>query len=416
VPTGPRQAVGRFLDEHLALGAILVEAGADGEGFAMGAVLRRPGQVRVIAVGTRAHALAELRRQAERAGQAAVLETLRAGLGARVAPALADAPPRTTLDALLAERRELAGRVFLCLGAGVRVDEAIAGAMDLIAQRRLAAIIWRTAMDGGPDAARRAGVLDNLARLGFGHFRLPDDDLGGKLMPYVSLPEPATVFSLSPSIERRAGYVGAPSGGAPLLEEPRYALLDAAQRRARTAALAAARGTDAARWADPANLAEGAEERARLAGPHLVLPGRAEATVLDLGAGLLRLERHLPEGTRYVPADLALRSADTVLVDLNQGEFPAGTFDAVAMLDVLEFVHDAPGLLQRARAASGRLVLSYRLSDGCDAEARAESGWFNAFTRSVLESHLAIAGWMVARHQRAGPYDLFVCEAADAGA
>ncbi|MCC6467221.1 MAG: tetratricopeptide repeat protein [Alphaproteobacteria bacterium] len=413
-PAGPRQAVRSFLHEHVAPGDILAEVG--GDGFALGAALRHAGRVRVLAFGLDGQELAALGEKADRAGIAAAVETLRAGLGARTSPAHATAAPRTTLDAVLRDRADLTGRIFLCLSAGERAAEIVAGAMDLLAKGRIAAMLWRADASDPADAARQTGLLDDLARLGFGHYRLPDDDLGGKLLPYVALHEPATVFSLARGFERRAGYVGAPRDGMPLLEGKRFAALDPAQRRARTAALALKRGTDAARWADPASLGDGAEHRASFAGPHLVPAGAGNPGVLDLGAGLMRLARHLPPAARYVPADLALRSADTLLVDLNQGEFPAGSFDAVAMLDVLEFVHDAPGLLQRARAASPRLVLTYRLSDGADHGARAEAGWFNAFTRSVLESHLAIAGWVVGAHHRSGPYDLFVCDAADPGA
>jgi len=412
---GPRHAVRRFLEEHVAPVDVLVEAGAGREGYALGVARRHAGQLRAILVETQADMLEALRKEAEGAGLVGAVETLRAGLGAKASPPRAAIAPRTTVDALLRDRPDRAGRVFLCLGTGERVGEIVAGAMDLLAQRRIAAILWRAEAEDGAAGARVDALLDDLAAVGFGHFRLPDDDLGGRLMPYVRLAEPATVFSLAPGIERRSGYVGAPRGGQPLLDGPRYASLDTAQRRARTAALAARRSTDAARWADPANLEDGAEERALLAAPHLLRAGAHEAVVLDLGCGLQRLAHHLPRGTRYVPADLALRGADTVLIDLNQGEFPPGAFDSVAMLDVLEFVHDAAGLLQRARAASGRLVLTYRLSDGYDHDQRAEAGWFNAFSRSVLESHLAIAGWLVGAHHRAGPYDLFVCNAADTG-
>ncbi|MCC7045593.1 MAG: glycosyltransferase family protein [Alphaproteobacteria bacterium] len=411
-PAGPRQAVRSFLHEHVAPGDIVVEVGSGDEGLALGAAMRHPGQVRVLAFGLQGEWQTELRARAERAGIAAAVETLRAGLGARTSPAHATVAPRTTLDAVLRDRAELTGRIFLCLSAGERAAEIVAGAMDLLAKGRIAALLWRADASDQMDAARQTGLLGDLARLGFGHFRLPDDDLGGKLLPYVALPEPATVFSLARGFERRAGYVGAPRGGMPLLEGRRFATLDPAQRRARTAVLVRARGTDAARWADPASLEDGAEHRASFAGPHLVPAGAGDPRVLDLGAGLMRLARHLPPAARYVPTDLALRSADTLLVDLNQGDFPAGSFEAVAMLDVLEFMHDAPGLLQRARTASPRLVLTYRLSDGTDHDARAEAGWFNAFTRSVLESHLAIAGWVVGAHHRSGPYDLFVCDAA----
>lgn len=407
--SGPT-AVAAFLRAQLDPQSLLVDVGAGLHGL-IDALPGRgaEGGMQAIAIGTDASALAALRAAAEEAGMAGAVETVHAGLGAKSVPAASEAPPQTTLDTLLADRGDLAGRrLLLHLGPDLRMAEIVAGALDLLAQQRIAALLWHAdpGQFAGAGAERWTRLLDSLSQLGFRHFRLPHDARGGKLVPYVPLPEATTVFSLARGVTAAGAYVGAgdPEGGID------YATLDAATRHDRTALLMAKHGTDVGRWAHASSLAAGAEERAALAAPHLAGAGG----VLDLGAGLMALQRHLPPETRYVPADLVKRRADTVLVDLNQGDFPEGSFGAVAMLDVLQFVHDGAGVLARARAAARRLVLIYPLSDGQDTEQRVEAGWFNAFSRATLESQLARAGWAVALHRQEDGYDLFVCDAAGA--
>lgn len=409
-------ALRRFLDEHLEPGDTLVDLGVGMGLFALAAASRHEGRVHVIALDPDAERLADLRRAADQssAGQTTIgpsIETVHATLGAKVVASRGGAAPVVTLDGLLNDRPACSGRVFLRLDSGGREPEIVAGGIDLLAQGRIAAMLWRrgAAYDEPAVAVRFTRLIDDLGALGFRHFRLPDDNLGGPLVPYAPLAEPATIFTLPRGFERKREYSNRSPTARASGDDRRYAALDPAQRKARTAALKLAATSDASRWADPANLEDGARERAALAAPHLAGARR----LLDLGAGATRLKDHRPAGTTYIPADLVPRTGDSIVIDLNQGDFPAGLFDAVALLEVLEFLHDPLAVMKRAHDAAGRLVLTYRLSEGGDADARAAAGWFNAFNRSELEAQLAMAGWVVVTHRREGAYDLFVCHGAD---
>src|SRR5690606_6161085 len=129
-----------------------------------------------------------------------------------------------------------------------------------------------------------------------------------------------------------------PLSGTAFLRRPRR------ERSRATLRLRGLKQTDAERWARPDNL-DVSWERLPLAAAPLIPPG---ARVLDLGAGREALERHLPADAVYVPADVVARTPRTVVVDVNAGEFPEGTYDVVVMLGLLEYVHDVPALLRRA--------------------------------------------------------------------
>jgi len=134
-----------------------------------------------------------------------------------------------------------------------------------------------------------------------------------------------------------------------------------------------------------------AEERAKAAAPLLPVKGR----VLDLGAGSMRLKAALAQGIDYVAADLVPWTAVTVPVDLNQGQFPQGRFDAIALLEVLEFLHEPLTVLKTCREASDSLVLTYRLRTKEKVSARRAQGWFNDFDEKGLRRLLDEAGWRI---------------------
>lgn len=177
-------------------------------------------------------------------------------------------------------------------------------------------------------------------------------------------------------------------------------------RRARSRATLRLRGlkqTDTERWSHPDNL-DRSWERLPLAAAPLIPPG---ARVLDLGAGHEALERHLPADVVYVPADVVARTPRTVVVDVNAGEFPEGTYDVVVMLGLLEYVHDVPALLRRAAGAASTLVASYCTVTRWDRERRLEKGWFNDLALSDLLDTLKATGWLVAWAGRLDSFEYF---------
>src|SRR5690606_18515194 len=90
------------------------------------------------------------------------------------------------------------------------------------------------------------------------------------------------------------------------------------ERIAATRHLRRSGATDLDRWSVGENL-DRAWERRVVAAADLIAPG---SSVVDLGAGRQALARHLPAGATYTPADVVPRSPDTVIVDVNAGQFP----------------------------------------------------------------------------------------------
>ena len=168
--------------------------------------------------------------------------------------------------------------------------------------------------------------------------------------------------------------------------------LDAAQRRELTAAAVAERRTLLERWKHIDQEGTAAwDERAGVAASML----DDVASVLDLGCGLMYLERHLREGVRYLPVDVVARDGRTILVDLNVTPLPALDADCAVALGLLEYLHNVPGLL-REMAKYRRVVVSYspmeKLPDLAERQAHA---WVSHLSESALEAAFADTGLVV---------------------
>lgn len=163
------------------------------------------------------------------------------------------------------------------------------------------------------------------------------------------------------------------------------------ERACETQRLIDKKATDIARWAQFANLATEWDGRAVQAGKQVASGSR----VLDVGAGAMTLERHLPEGCSYFPADVVARRPGCQVVDLNAAQFPQGRYDYVTFLGVLEYVHDVITVLQRAATAAPNMIVTYcTLTDG-DPVRRRGMGWVNDFTDEQFQRHLASANWQI---------------------
>jgi hypothetical protein len=165
------------------------------------------------------------------------------------------------------------------------------------------------------------------------------------------------------------------------------------ERAAATERLILSGATDTARWAQFGNLASEWDGRAALAGRQIA-PG---SRVLDIGAGAMTLEYFLPENCSYFPADVVSRRPGCQIVDLNAGQFPAGTFDCVTFLGVLEYVHDIGRALRLAAVAAPGLVVTYcTMTDANAQQRRRGMGWVNDYTDEEFQQRLTDAGWRVA--------------------
>ncbi len=125
------------------------------------------------------------------------------------------------------------------------------------------------------------------------------------------------------------------------------------------------------------------EPRAALAAAWLATAHR----IADLGCGSMNLERHLGQGQRYVPVDLAPRDDRTIVLDVNRApdlaRLPAA--DACALLGVLEYAYAPDVLLAAVRDRYAQTVVSFNVrEEGDDLERRVGNAWVNHWTRSQL--------------------------------
>lgn len=405
----------RFLDLHLQPGDLFIDVGAHCGIYSLTAATRWPGQVAGLAIEPLPENAAILRRNLALHASADRVEVVEAAAGAAPGEAtlhrdgtmggslypLTEGPapqPRlvarvVTLDGLLADRPHLAGRrTFLKIDAEGHEPEVIEGARRLLATGCVAAIIWEKGAlyDQAPHHRRMLAMLDSLRACGFTQLRFPHENLGGALVPFVPNHERCNVFALAPGFAVAPSYDKPAGPAAPAVPAaPRQPT--AADHAAYTKALAEVRGSDAGRWADPANLSAAWDGRAARVAAHIP----RGTHVLDVGAGAMALRRFLDTSVRYTPADIVAREPGCLVADLNQGQFPAGRFDYVTMLGVLEYLHDLPGVLRRARAAAPRAIFTYSLYAGGERDGRRALGWFNDFTATELSALLAEAGWQV---------------------
>ena len=105
------------------------------------------------------------------------------------------------------------------------------------------------------------------------------------------------------------------------------------------------------------------------------------------------LEKELPEGAVYLPADLVQRDARTVVVDLNGGSVPDLAADVVTLLGVMEYVHDLAGLLTQLAQRWPRLIASYNPTDLDHGRDRRSHGWFNDLSSSQVVAMAIAAGY-----------------------
>lgn len=194
--------------------------------------------------------------------------------------------------------------------------------------------------------------------------------------------------------ERRAGAAEAERAGTAALP------VNAATEPQRRRATIEAHATDVERWANPGQLEEAWNQRARIAADGVV----AGATVLDLGCGRMALERYLPADCRYQPCDVVRRDERTVVCDFNKGEMPdeaAEAADMVTALGVLEYIFEPGAFLKRVHGWKKTVLMSYCATEAIgDRERRRSLGWVNDLSRTELEGLFAEAGFAVERADR----------------
>jgi len=423
---GYEPATRAFLDAHVRSGDLFVDVGAHWGMMTLQALTRHD-DVRAVAIEASPVNAAQLRRWLAINGVADRVDVVHAGawntaegegsvspqstMGHSVKPGKSDMGgptiPLVTIDGCVQNLAGAAGRrVIIKIDVEGNEPEVIEGARALIDSGRVAAIIWERGgqYDEGERRERLSEMVAALEAKGFTHWHFPHEDAGGALVPWVLGEEFGNVFALAPGVEPLACY-RPPVRRTPPSRPMRPLALREDRRLEHVERMIAAKAPDAARWAWVKQLEPGAHIRAQAAAPHLA----GAASVVDLGAGLGRLRAALPNGVAVRAVDLVLWPWVDEALDLD-ARFPEGRWDAAAMLGLLAHLHRPEEALKRARAAAGRLVLSYPLvEDFSDAKQRRIAGCFNDFTRTALHELLERAGWRVDAEEKIGLETVFAC-------
>lgn len=116
-------------------------------------------------------------------------------------------------------------------------------------------------------------------------------------------------------------------------------------------------------------------------------------TLLDVGCGTMALE-HFVQATIYIPSDVTWRDSRTIVMDYNLSGPPAIEVEAVAVLGVLEYLHDPLAFMGRLGAQ--RAVVSYCVTDApAPLEPRKAHAWVNSLATADVHQLLTDAGWTI---------------------
>lgn len=129
-----------------------------------------------------------------------------------------------------------------------------------------------------------------------------------------------------------------------------------------------------------------------------------QPAVIDIGCGLMTLERHLRPDQAYFPCDVVQRDARTLVRDLNREPPPRVQAPAAACLGVLEYLHDPSAFMRQLAEAYRICVVSYCITDAPTpiGDRRRAHAWVNDYDRRDIEGLFAAAGWLI---ERAGMVD-----------
>ena len=444
----------RFFDDHLMPGDLFIDCGAHWGVFSLSAATRWPEAVTVLAFepdpknnNRLRHWIAknDLLDQVEPfltlpgAGRGEAIKYTGAGsmhalyhMKDQVRPAIETDAMKMALvqlvdlDSLIEQRPDLQNRrIFLRINASGMEAAILAGAQGLLASGRVAALqITRSPWHDITEIADSLNeALNRMTAQNFHHFRFPHEGLGGALIPYIFNDELVTILSLASNFQRWRSY---DRPDASFLPAPRvgFAQMNPNQCAAWTQKLMDYQISDGGRWADPNQLCPGADIRAELVLRHLP----QQARVLDIGAGAMKLGALLNGHTQsdqldtndigqltdrnyYFPVDLVARRSDSsIVLDLNQQQYPEGSYDVAVLSNLLELIHDPADLLLHLHSLVPRLILIYPVHEGrLTIEQRREAGWFNDFSDAQLKRLLRHCDWRVEAEESNGKQRLFVC-------
>lgn len=126
---------------------------------------------------------------------------------------------------------------------------------------------------------------------------------------------------------------------------------------------------------------------------------REKQSVADIGCGLMTLKALLPSTTKYIPVDIASRSPDTIIVDLNKELLPSLGVQSAAVLGVIEYIVDPSSLLSQLRQFR-TICISYNHKSINDLiwklfPHKKKVGWKHRLTKGEFERLMLSSGYEI---------------------
>ena len=150
-------------------------------------------------------------------------------------------------------------------------------------------------------------------------------------------------------------------------------------------------------WTPYDAVAKGWGPRAKLAAS-LIPPG---VRIIDLGCGNQLLRTFLKSNASYTPADIAPRTPETLIIDLNDGKWPVGKWDWATALGVLEYIYDVDDFFRGMNHLADHMLFTYHVETVkgsyfqlADTVAR---GWVNHHSMADLVVAYEAAGWVTVK-------------------
>lgn len=164
--------------------------------------------------------------------------------------------------------------------------------------------------------------------------------------------------------------------------------------------LIAKRESDIERWQTRDSVDRAWAVRMRTAATMLMPEMRAGGSLIDLGCGAMGFKNHIKPEIRYIPADIVKRSDDTILIDLNRGQWPDTQATAAVALGVLEYIYDLDAFFVGLRQIAPMAVITYHIRTGqseAHGVARLKMGWLSDFDLVQIVSAIEAAGWRLVK-------------------
>jgi hypothetical protein len=125
---------------------------------------------------------------------------------------------------------------------------------------------------------------------------------------------------------------------------------------------------------------------------------RDGSKVLEIGTGTGTLRSLIAHRCRYTGADLEPLDDKTLALDLDNDPLPAGSWDTIVLLGVLEYLHYPAQAINKMTSAAPHIVMSYCCSRGreADGDERRKLGWINDMTEHNIRNEMETLGFRVA--------------------